>query len=154
MEFFLPSVFLIMLAFFVSMYLIPKSSIIILGGLSLLLLVFAVYNHYSFFANEYRIMTWADTAKKFAPTLLVTLVIIMMIGYLLFATGIKSSDFKLPPTMMPSANSATNPVTTAINNGLSATGMTNSASDTLTAENIQKAKNAGLIDQSALNMRV
>jgi hypothetical protein len=108
MEFFLPSVLLVLFAFFVSTQFLPKFSMIILGSLSLLLLAFTVYNHYSFFKNEYRIMTWADTAKNFAPTLLVSLVIVMMIGYLLFSAGIKPTNIDMPFNAGPSMNRGRN----------------------------------------------
>lgn len=151
MEFFLPSVLLMMFAFFVSTYFVPKSSPIVLGVLSLLLLAFTVYNHYSFFANEYRIMTWADTAKNFAPTILVALVIVMMIGYLLFATGVKPGSMNMPSNTMPSANSATNPLTQAINRGLNAAGAVNSDGDgQFSEEEIAAAREAGY-NVSALN---
>ena len=150
MEFFLPSVFAMMLAFFVSSYFFVRgSSLITLGILALLLIIFTAYNHYSLFANEYRIMTWADTAKQNAPTILVALVIVMMIGYLLFASGIKSSSLNMPPNRLPSEQSATNSLTGMINRGLVATGSATRNSPP-EYEELQRARNQGA-NISALN---
>lgn len=150
MEFFLPSVFVMMLAFFVSGYFFVRgSSPITLGIMTLLLILFTAYNHYSFFANEYRIMTWADTAKQNAPTILVALVIVMMIGYLLFASGIKSSGLNMPPNHLPSEQSATNSLTGMINRGLVATGSATHNSPPQ-YEELQRARNQGA-NISALN---
>ena len=154
MEFFLPSLLLMIVAFFVSIYFVPKSSPIVLGVLSLLLLAFTIYNHYSFFANEYRIMTWADTAKSSAPIILVALVIVMMVGYLLFATGVKPGSMGMPSNTLPSANSATNPLTQAINRGLNAAGAVNSDGDgQYSQEELNAAREAGY-NLSALNRGV
>jgi hypothetical protein len=154
MEFFLPSLLLMIVAFFVSTHFVPKSSPIVLGVLSLLLLAFTVYNHYSFFANEYRIMTWADTAKNSAPIILVALVIVMMVGYLLFATGVKPGSMGMPSNTLPSANSATNPLTQAINRGLNAAGAVNSDRDgQYSQEELNAAREAGY-NLSALNRGV
>jgi len=154
MEFFLPSLLLMIVAFFVSTYFLPKSSPIVLGVLSLLLLAFTVYNHYHFFDNEYRIMTWADTAKNSAPIILVVLVIVMMVGYLLFATGVKPGTMAMPSNTMPSANSATNPLTQAINKGLNAVGAVNSnGNGQYSQEELNAAREAGY-NLSALNRGV
>lgn len=150
MEFFLPSVLVIMLAFFVSGYFfLSRYSPIVLGVMALLLLLFTIYNHYSFFATEYRIMTWADTAKQFAPTLLVALVIVMTIGYMLFASGIKSIG--MPSNNLPPGSTATNSLTGMINSGLVAAGApSNSHDDPPTQEEIQMMRNQGM-NVSAFN---
>jgi hypothetical protein len=152
MEFFLPSIFAMMLAFFVSRHFFTRgTSLITLGILALLLLLFTVYNHYSFFATEYRIMTWADTAKQFAPTLLVSLVIVFMIGYLLFAAGIKPGGLSMPSSVLPPGSTATNALTRGINDGLVAAGAaTNSNDDPPSEEEIQMMRNQGM-NVSAFN---
>ena len=99
-------------------------------------------------------MTWADTAKSSAPIILVALVIVMMVGYLLFATGVKPGSMGMPSNTLPSANSATNPLTQAINRGLNAAGAVNSDGDgQYSQEELNAAREAGY-NLSALNRGV
>lgn len=84
-----------------------------------ILIVFSLYNHYTMFSNEYSVMTWLDMAKSFAPSFIIVLVIILMIGYLiyLFTTGSLGS-LPTPSTNIPPPDTATNSVTEAIGNSL------------------------------------
>jgi len=119
MEIFLPSLLVILLAYLVSTILIPKLSPIILMVSMVILIVFSLYNHYTMFSNEYSVMTWLDMAKSFAPSFIIVLVIILMIGYLiyLFTTGSLGS-LPTPSTNIPPPDTATNSVTEAIGNSL------------------------------------
>ena len=69
-------------------------------------------------------MTWTTSAKAAAPYILVGVVILFSIGYLLFLWGAgKSVNLPMPPASIPPPNSATNIITSAIGNGLKATGL-------------------------------
>lgn len=119
MEIFLPSLFVILMAYLVSTMLIPRMSPVVLMGGIIILLGFSMYNHYTLFSNEYRVMTWLDMAKSFAPSLMVVFVIVLMLGYLIYAytTGSLGS-LPTPSTNIPPPDTATNSVTEAIGNGL------------------------------------
>jgi len=119
MEIFLPSLLVILLAYLVSTMLIPKLSPIILMVSMIALIGFSVYNHYTMFSNEYRVMTWLDMVTSFAPSFMVVLVIILMLGYLIysFTTGTLGA-LPMPSTNIPPPDTATNTVTEAIGNGL------------------------------------
>jgi hypothetical protein len=78
------------------------------------------------FANEYKIMSWADTAKQFAPTLMVISIIVLMGGYIMYISGAKgTASLPMPPANIPPPETATNFVTNAIGQGLVAAGATN-----------------------------
>lgn len=119
MEIFLPSLFVVLIAYLVSTMLIPKMSPVVLMGGIIFLLSFSIYNHYTLFSNEYRVMTWLDMAKSFAPSLMIVFVIVLMLGYIIYAytTGSLGS-LPTPSTNIPPPDTATNSVTEAIGNGL------------------------------------
>ena len=122
MELFLPSILIFLLAMVVVMVLIPQFSPIIIVSLAIVLLVGGMYNHFSMFMNEYRQSTWQTTLTLFAPGIL----IIAIFVYLFFAIGAFFTGGKVPvPTLPemsnPSANSATNALTSSINDTMNAT---------------------------------
>ena len=126
MEFFLPTVFLLLVAYLFTMMVIPKMSHIVILVAAAVFIAITVYNHYSLFADEYKVMTWVDTARQFAPTLLILLVIALMGGYILYisTTGKGSPNLPMPPASIPPPETATNYVTQAIGQGLVAAGAT------------------------------
>jgi hypothetical protein len=126
MEFFLPTVFLMLVAFLFTVTVIPKMSHIVILVAAAIFITITVYNHYSLFADEYKVMSWIDTAKQFAPTLLILLVIALTGGYLLYisTTGKGSSNLPMPPASIPPPETATNYMTQAIGQGLVAAGAT------------------------------
>lgn len=87
MEFFLPSLLIVILALGLVIGVFPRLTPFFLVILALVALVFAAYNHYTLFAPEYRIQTWLDTAKSFAPILLIGTVVLFSGGYLLYLWG-------------------------------------------------------------------
>lgn len=127
MEFYLPSFLVLIAAAMVVFFVFPKLTPLMLAVLAATALVAALYNHYTLFGSEYQLMTWVDGAKASAPYVLVSVVVIFIIGYLLylFGQGRTVQMPSLPPMNLPSANSATNPVTRAINNTMVNTGMAN-----------------------------
>lgn len=127
MEFFLPSLLLMFVAFFAYEYVTPNFSLVGIAILAIVLLVFSVYNHYASFSGEYNVMQWASSAQQIAPTLLTGLVIILVGGYIIymFSSGNKTPGLSMPPTNIPPPQTATNFMTRGIGNGLLAMGATN-----------------------------
>ena len=122
MELFLPSLFLMLLAYFFTIMFIPKLSPFIIIGGSIAFITFTIYNHYSLFANEYKIMSWTETAKQFGPTLIILLIIALMGGYLMYISSTGKGTLPTPPDSIPPPETATNYFTQAIGNGLKAAG--------------------------------
>jgi len=122
MELFFPSILIFLLALIVVMILIPQFSPIIIVTCAITLLVAGMYNHFSMFWNEYAQSTWQTSLKTFAPGIIIIAIFI----YLLFAIGAFFTGGKVPvPTLpemsLPSAESATNAITSSINDTMNAT---------------------------------
>jgi hypothetical protein len=117
MEFFLPSLFIFLLAVIVISFIVPRMSPMIIIGMSAVLLGFGVYNHFKLFWNEYKQSTWQDQLRLFAPGIMLTVIIIYVIfSLLMFFTGGSVPVPSMPKMELPAANTATNVVTEAINN--------------------------------------
>ena len=117
MEYYLPSLTAAVIAFIIIMYLFPKFTPVVLAFFAGAALVYGVYNHYRMFGAEYSMMTWVDSARASAPTVMVGSVIIFIIGYLLFMAR-SGRSASMPSPSYASANTATNPATNAINRSL------------------------------------
>jgi hypothetical protein len=131
MEFFLPQfkwfllfIFIMMLMFPFLQSLVPSLAPLTLVILAAVLLFFTARNHIQLFSGEYDVMDWSSSAAQHAPTILVGAVIVFAIGYvlLLFGGGSSGADLSLPSLRTPSPppNTATNVLTKAIGNGLTA----------------------------------
>ena len=131
MEFFIPSLFLFLLVAIVVIGFLPKLSPLILVVLAGLLLVFGVYNHYMMFRDEYKLSTWQDGLKSFAPGIMIAVIILFI---LYFITSLFTGGQVPIPSMpnvsvanMPPAETATNYLTSTLNNVTSAVANTTSA---------------------------
>jgi len=124
MEFFLPSILLIILAIGLSVAFVPKLSPFVLVLGSVMCIAIAGYNHYTLFSGEYSVMTWIESAKNFAPILLTGLVILLAGGYLLMMVrGGKTPTLQMPAMSIPPPETATNVLTQNIGEGLKSAGM-------------------------------
>ena len=132
MEFFLPSILVLLVAAAIVFFVIPRFGPLVLAVVSLILLGIGIYNHYSMFQNEYRLSTWQLGAVAYAPYLLIGAVIVMIILYLTYllpsgsaASGnntpanananVKANTINLPPP-----ETATNVITEGANNAIRA----------------------------------
>jgi hypothetical protein len=124
MEFYIPSLLIVLLAAIIGAFFVPQLSPLILIILCTLLLVWGFANHYTLFANEYRNMNWINTATSVGPYLILILVITLSIGYiiLLFTSG-KSEPVGGPSMRIPPPETATNYVTRGIGNSLVSSGI-------------------------------
>lgn len=121
MEFYLPSLFIILLAAIFAVSIIPRFAPIVLAIFAGLCLVLAMYNHSSIFYNEYKNMNWANTAmiSGVAPYLLTGLVILLCIGYILMLiTSGEALSLSAPSMVIPPPSTATNTLTRGIGNSL------------------------------------
>lgn len=136
MEFFLPSLLIVILALGLVFGLFPRLGPMMLAVLASVALVFAVRQHMVTFKQDYQTMTWATSAKAAAPYVLVGVVILFSIGYLLYLWGAgKKSVLPSPPMTIPPPSTATNMLTSAIGNSLKATGLATVSAATATPNN-------------------
>jgi hypothetical protein len=127
MEFFLPSLLVMLVALLLSTYVIPRFTPAVIAVVAIVLLCFGTYNHYTSFPAEYNVMQWATTGQQIAPTLITGLVIVLMGGYIIYMFTTKGGMPNLPSMSAnsPPPNTATNPLTQAIGAGLANMGATN-----------------------------
>jgi hypothetical protein len=113
MEIFLPSFLIVILAAVIVFTVLPRFGPLVLTLISIGLLSFGVYHHWSLFKREYTDATWYDsmTVKFLAPALLIGITLLFILGYILsfFGSGV-------PSPAMPEMNEAVNTVTENIGN--------------------------------------
>lgn len=132
MELFVPGLIILIIAGFYVFLVLPRLGPMVLAVVSLLALVLAGINHYSMFYNEYKLSTWQFTLAAYTPWVVLGLALVTMIGAIIFMfTGSEASAKVMNAVStpmeaiqaavsnsvnsMPSANSATNPLTAALN---------------------------------------
>jgi hypothetical protein len=126
MEFFIPSIFIMLLALLILgllIVLVPRS---VLLGIAILFIAIAVYSHYMIFTTEYRYINIFSTSSisGMAPFVISGALVALLVGYVLYLfSGNKLPSLPAPPSSMPSPQSATNFVTRNINNGLASLGV-------------------------------
>lgn len=118
MEFFLPSVVLLLIAAGVVFFVLPQFGPTILAGVSLVLLVMGIRQHQNMFQAEYRLSTWHLALVNFAPYIMIGGLIMAIFVYLFYIVPTGGSGTTASIENMPSANSATNIVTSSINRAL------------------------------------
>ena len=135
------------------MLIIPKFSPLIIVILSCILLVAGTYHHFTLFKNEYKQSTWQDALTLFAPGIMILVILL----YIFIAiTGIfEEGSIPVPtlPTMeLPSAETATNPVTAALNSTISAVNsVANSAANTVASVTNSATNAAESVANSVVN---
>jgi hypothetical protein len=137
MELFIPTLLIIVLAAFFAFLIIPRVGPMILAITCLFALLAAGIHHYNLFKSEYALSTWQYGLASYASIIVLGLAILAIIGaiYYLFTGGeAKASIVNAITTPMekiqnavansainmPAANTATNPVTAALNKGITA----------------------------------
>jgi hypothetical protein len=134
MEFFLPGLAALLIAGLIVFLVLPRLGAPVLAILSLVLLVYGVYNHYYMFSSEYRYSTWQERLKFYAPFFIIGALIILVIMYMGMLFGTQGAS-ALPASNAPAADSqvaaAANSVgNAALNQAVNVTnavGLTNNA---------------------------
>jgi hypothetical protein len=125
MEFFLPSILFLLVACGIVFFVIPRFGPLVLAGISLILLILGIYNHYTLFQTEYRLSTWQSGLIGYAPFVMIGGLVLAIILYLLYLvpsganTSIRassSSPLAENTLMLPPPGTATNGVTEGIGN--------------------------------------
>jgi hypothetical protein len=156
MELFLPGIIIILLSAFFIFMILPRMGSTILLVTSILALFLVAYNHYNMFYDEYRLSTWQESLSTYAPWIVVFLSFIFLGGAIqhiyagptnYFSSSSQGSIVeKLSESVsdaiknMPSAQTATNPVTASVNNAINSVknlipSITNKSGNNRTANN-------------------
>ena len=116
MEFFIPSILLFLLAIGLTFVISPRMTPLVVAVLSIGLLSFGVYSHYSMFKAEYRLSTWQESLKIYAPAVMIAAICIFIIYSILSFFSKGSVPVPITPNVTEApANTATNKVTETIN---------------------------------------
>jgi len=133
MEFFIPGLLLFLLFLAIAFFVVPRATPMIAAILSIIFLTYGVYEHYQLFAAEYRLSTWQESLKIYAPALMIAAIIVFIIYFILsLGTGASVPIPSMPNVDIPTMNDITtnisntfNNATNAISNGLNINTNTN-----------------------------
>jgi hypothetical protein len=133
MEFFIPGILLFLVAVLATYFIQPHLTPFITAILSIVFLTFGVYSHYHLFASEYRLSTWQDNMKVYAPAFMIAAVILFIIySILALFTSVSVPIPEMPTIELPTANTLTSATMSTFNNvGKSFTNATNSITNSL-----------------------
>jgi hypothetical protein len=116
MEFFIPGLLLFLVSIAISFIFIPRFTPLLAAILSIVFLSYGVYDHYKMFAGEYRLSTWQNSLKIYAPAIMISAIIIFIIySILAFFTQGSIPVPPIPNITQPNENSVTNQVIQSIN---------------------------------------
>lgn len=120
MLFYIPGILTLIVAILICLLVIPRLAGSILSITALVLLVLALYHHYAIFSDEYRSSTWQQGLQFWAGPVMIGLLVLTIIGYFLMFIGSGKRAFEPASAniSLPSANTATNPVTATINSAI------------------------------------
>jgi len=79
MEFFIPGLLLFLVSIIITAIIAPTATPMITAILSIIFLTYGIYDHYQMFASEYRLSTWQEGIKIYAPFLMIGAIIIFSI---------------------------------------------------------------------------
>ena len=136
MEFFIPGILLFLLFLFLAFYFVPKASPMIAAVLSIAFLIYGVRDHAQRFSSEYRLSTWQEGLKLYAPAIMILVIIVFVIySIMAFFTGGSVPVPSMPNVEVPTMNEITTNITNTINNA------TNTISNELNLSNTNKGNN-------------
>jgi hypothetical protein len=131
MELFLPGLLVLLISSIFVFMVLPRMGTVVLALACGLTLVAVLLHHYNMFASEYRLSTWQNGLAAYAPLIILAFAIIIVIGVAvsLFTGNSVAETIQAPIetiqsgitaslNAMPSAVTATNPVTSAVNSAI------------------------------------
>jgi len=120
MLFYIPSILILIVVILIVFLVIPRLAPVILAVTALILLILGIYHHYVIFASEYSLSTWQEGLTFWAAPVMIALLILTIIGYFSIFLGSGKKINAPAPVTLPSANTATNPLTSTINTAMTA----------------------------------
>lgn len=142
MELFIPGLLLFLISIGLSFVIAPRFTPLIVAVLSLAFLTYGVHQHYKMFAAEYRLSTWQESLKVYAPAVMIGAIILFVIyGILAFFSKGAVPIPPIPNITPPNINTVTNTVVNSLNKV--ANTLTNKKNDLLETvnETINKVNN-------------
>jgi hypothetical protein len=116
MEFFIPGLLLFLVSITISFIIAPRFTPLVVAVLSIVFLTYGVYDHYKMFASEYRLSTWQQSLKIYAPAIMIGAIILFIIySILAFFTKGSVPVPPIPNVIEPNENSATNQIMNSLN---------------------------------------
>lgn len=116
MEFFIPGLLLFLVSIAISFIIAPRFTPLVAAILSIAFLTYGVYDHYKMFASEYRLSTWQESLKIYAPAIMIGAIILFIIySILAFFTKGSVPVPPIPNVTEPNENSATNQIMNSLN---------------------------------------
>lgn len=116
MEFFIPGLLLFLVSIAISFIIAPRFTPLVVAILSIAFLTYGVYDHYKMFASEYRLSTWQESLKIYAPAIMIGAIILFIIySILAFFTKGSVPVPPIPNVTGPNENSATNQIMNSLN---------------------------------------
>lgn len=140
MEFFIPGLLLFLVSILIVFIVIPRFTPLIISVFAIIFLSYGVYDHYTMFASEYRLSTWQESLKIYAPAIMIITILLYIIYTILafFTSG--SVPVPLAPSITEAnQSSATNQLVKSLNK------ITNVFTNNNT--NNRNAKNGSLLNQ-------
>jgi hypothetical protein len=138
MEFFIPGLLLFLLFIAIAFFVAPKATPMIAAILSIIFLIYGVREHSKMFASEYRLSTWQDGLKMYAPAIMIIVIIIFVIySIMAFFTGGSVPVPSMPNVEMPTMNGLATNLTNTFNNAK------NSIADGLNLNGANNGSNKG-----------
>jgi hypothetical protein len=124
MEFFIPGLLIFLVAISIAIIIVPQTTPMIAAVFAIVFLVYGVYDHYLLFAPEYRLSTWQDGIKIYAPFIMLAGIILFIIYFIFaFFTGgeVPVPKMEMPempemPTFNTIKSAANNVINNAVNN--------------------------------------
>jgi predicted PurR-regulated permease PerM len=115
MEVFIPGLCLFLIAIAISFAIIPRFTPLMIAIVSIIVLVIAVWQHYSMFRDDYRLSTWQESFKVYAPAMMIVAMILFIIYFILsvFTNGAVPIP-SMPSLPTASPNSATSQVMSSL----------------------------------------
>lgn len=139
MQFFLPGLALFLFAIAITFFLAPYATPMVASILSIIFLTYGVYDHYHLFASEYRLSTWQDAWKIYAPFIMVGAIILYVIyGIMAFFSG-----GKVPVPSMPSVSNVTTNLSKSVSDMANTATSYMNETATAAANAVNNAANAG-----------
>jgi predicted PurR-regulated permease PerM len=116
MEFFIPGLLLFLVSIAVTFIVAPRFTPLVVALLSVAFLAYGVYDHYKMFAAEYRLSTWQQSLKIYAPAIMIgAIILFIIIAILSFFTKGSVPVPSVPNVTEPNENSATNQLVNGLN---------------------------------------
>jgi len=143
MEFFIPGMLLFLLFLFLAFYFVPKATPMIAAILSIAFLMYGVRDHSQRFASEYRLSTWQEGLKMYAPAIMILVIIVFVIySIMAFFTGGSVPIPSMPNVEVPTMDDIATNITNTINNAKkTVNNATNTISNELKLNNTNKQNN-------------